>query len=127
MSRKLTSAALVLALTAAGPAVAQSDPLGAGSGTATSSSAAPDPGQTTPTDRSPAGEPMTPNAPPHAAPNKGPRPAGNEAGTTVASRWSPSPTTIAAIGAAAIGAVVCLAICGGGGGNTTTTTTTAPK
>jgi hypothetical protein len=66
---------------------------------------------------------LTPNAPIQAAPGESPVPAGGPAGVTTASGWSPGPVLIAA-GVAAIGAAVCLAVCGGGQSTTSTTKTT---
>ncbi|HEX4158185.1 MAG TPA: hypothetical protein VHY79_06895 [Rhizomicrobium sp.] len=72
-----------------------------------------------------------PNAPtqptdPAQAGTDGPLPAGDEAGTPVAAAWTPSVAEIAAAGAVAVGAAICIATCGGSS-NTSTTTTTSPK
>lgn len=72
-------------------------------------------------------ETLTPNAPAPATPDQGPVPAGGAAGTETASAWMPSTGVIVAVGAAAVGAAVCLAVCGGSGSHTSSTTTTTPK
>jgi hypothetical protein len=122
MSRKWIAAAAGLAMVFSTPALAQDN---TGSGGATSAAA------------SPAQPPATfdqataPNAPtqttdPAQAGDEGPVPAGDEAGTPAAAAWTPSVAEIAAAGAVAVGAAICIATCGGSS-NTSTTTTTSPK
>lgn len=68
---------------------------------------------------------IEPNAPLQST-DQGPLPAGDEAGTTTASNWQIEPSNVA-VGAAVLGAAVCIAVCNNGQSSTSTTTTTAPK
>ncbi|HEY1612437.1 MAG TPA: hypothetical protein VGF97_01945 [Rhizomicrobium sp.] len=113
MSRNWSSIVVALAMMTASSAYAQDTSGGATSGTAAPSAAS----------DGTAAAPQDPGVGAEVAPAQGPVVAGGDAGMLTAAGFEIGTTTLL-VGAAVVGGVICIAVCGSGHGSSTTTTTT---